>query len=490
MSEPYPLAALVDRLNEARVLCVGDVMLDRFVRGTVDRVSPEAPIPVLRVDPEHSDTMLGGVGNVAHNVTSLGARAVLISAVGQDAVGSELMAAARAVPGLTLEIIPVPGRTTTLKERYAARGQQLLRVDRETTAEIGEAAATAVLAAVERHLGQCGAVVVSDYGKGVLTERVLRCILDHAESAGCPVIIDPYGLDYGRYRGAAVISPNRAELQLASGLPCQREAEIIAAARSVMRRWALPCLLVTRSEDGMSLITTDQATHFSAQAREVYDVSGAGDTVVATFAVARALAAAPPLAAALANTAAGIVVQKLGTAVVYPEDILATLHETHLRLSDAKVKPLAAAARIVDGWRRAGQRIGFTNGTFDLLHPGHLSSIRQARSACDRLVLGLNSDSSVRRYKGPTRPIQGETARALVLASIEQVDLVVIFDDDTPMAVIQALRPDVLVKGADYRLDQVVGAEFVASYGGKVILADLVDGQSTTRTIARMVKKP
>jgi D-beta-D-heptose 7-phosphate kinase/D-beta-D-heptose 1-phosphate adenosyltransferase len=221
----------------------------------------------------------------------------------------------------------------------------------------------------------------------------------------------------------------------------------------------------------------------------VVDVSGAGDTVVATVAAALAVGSDRPAAAALANVAAGVVVQKSGTAVVHPEDIVAALHETEMRASDAKIKPVTTAVRIAEGWRRAGKRVGFTNGTFDLLHPGHLASIRQARAACDRLVIGLNSDASVKRYKGPARPIQGEAARALVLASLEQVDLVVVFDDDTPERLIRALRPDVLVKGAQYRVDQVVGADLVRSWGGRVILAEMVDGESTTETVARMARR-
>ena len=490
MSDSHALAALVDRLADAHVLCVGDVMLDHFVRGTVERISPEAPIPVLRVDETRSDSMLGGVGNVASNVAALGGRAVLVAVVGQDESGHILGRIARGIAGVDSELVVDPVRRTTVKERFVARSQQMLRVDRETVGPVAQEIEEKLLAAVERHVGACQAVILSDYGKGVLSDGVLRRVIDRATALGLPVVIDPFGPDYARYRGAGIVSPNRAELRLASGEACVDSEEIVAAARALIARCGIATMLVTRSEDGMSLIERNGvATHLAAEAREVVDVSGAGDTVVATVAAALAVGADRATAAALANIAAGVVVQKSGTAVTYPEEIVAALHESEIRASDAKIKPLTAAVRVVEGWRRSGKRIGFTNGTFDLLHPGHLASIRQARAACDRLVVGLNSDASVKRYKGPTRPVQGEAARALVLASLEPIDLVVIFDDDTPIKLIQTLRPDVLVKGAQYQVDQVVGADLVQSYGGKVLLAEMVDGQSTTETIARMAKK-
>ena len=321
----------------------------------------------------------------------------------------------------------------------------------------------------------------------MLTPGVTAAVIKAAKAAGKPVIVDPKGTDYRRYRGADIVTPNRRELALASGLPVSDDTEIVAAARALIESCGLGAMVVTRSEDGLTVVTKDgRVRHLSAEAREVFDVSGAGDTVIATL--AGAIGASIPLeeAAHLANLAAGVVVGKVGTAVVRRAELLAAYHHQEWAAGEAKVLPLEGAVDRVERWRCQGRRIGFTNGCFDLLHPGHVSLLQQARAACDRLVVGLNSDESVRRLKGDSRPVQTELARATVLASLASVDLVVIFGEDTPLTLIRALRPDVLVKGADYTVDRVVGAEFVQSYGGRVLLADLSAGHSTTATIARM----
>ncbi len=301
-----------------------------------------------------------------------------------------------------------------------------------------------------------------------------------------PVVVDPKGDDFGRYRGASVITPNRKELIQATGMPADSDAEVEAACRFLLETCSIDAVVATRSERGMSVVTRDGATHLPANAREVFDVSGAGDTVVATLTSALSVGVELTDAARLANLAAGIVVGKVGTAVVRAPELLSALHEQEWRSGEEKVDTLEQAVERAARWRARGKRVGFTNGCFDLLHPGHISLLNQAKAACDVLVVGLNSDASVKRLKGETRPVQTETARATVLASLACVDLVVIFGEDTPEELIRALRPDVLVKGADYTVATVVGAGFVQSYGGKVVLADLVDGQSTTNTIKRM----
>ena len=330
-------------------------------------------------------------------------------------------------------------------------------------------------------------MVLSDYGKGVLVPEICEKIIAIAQRKGVPVIVDPKGIDWARYRGATVVTPNRKELADATQMPVDDDQSIIKAARHVMQSWGIQGVLATRSQDGMTLILGDDpAEHLAAVAREVYDVSGAGDTVVATLAAMMGSGASTLESARVANVAAGIVVGKVGTAVAYTDEITQALHHGDLWTGEAKIAGIEAARDIIDNWHRKGEKVGFTNGCFDLLHPGHVSLLAQAKAACDRLVVGLNSDASVSRLKGPTRPVQSEAARATVLASLVTVDLVVIFGEDTPLEVITALRPDVLVKGADYTVDTVVGADLVQGWGGRVHLAKLVDGHSTTNTVRRI----
>ena len=492
-SNPTDTAArgiALDGFADARILCIGDIMLDRFVQGQVTRISPEAPIPVLRIASE--TLMPGGTGNVAANVAALGATAITVSVVGTDEAGGTLADLMAGQSGLETRLITAADRETTVKIRYVAGGQHLLRADRESGHPLTEAAAARLLAAVREVLPGCDAAVLSDYAKGVLTPAVIADIVTAARDAGVPVIVDPKGRDLSRYAGAAVVTPNRRELAEAVGAATDTDADVAAAAAALARRDGLETIVVTRSEQGMSVIGSDApATHLPARAREVYDVSGAGDTVAAVLALGLAVlrrsdARAVAEAAELANLAAGVVVGKIGTATVAPEELAAAVHQADWSRGEAKVHILSAAQEIVGRWRRTGGRIGFTNGCFDLLHPGHISLLRQARSACDRLVVGLNSDASVRRLKGSDRPIQSEAARAAVLASLADVDMVVIFDEDTPLRLIDGLRPDLLVKGADYTVDTVVGADRVQSWGGRVLLADLQPGHSTTATIARL----
>ncbi|MBL28601.1 MAG: bifunctional heptose 7-phosphate kinase/heptose 1-phosphate adenyltransferase [Rhodospirillaceae bacterium] len=481
------LASSVERLAEGRVLCIGDLMLDRFVSGAVERISPEAPIPVLRVEAE--DVMLGGAGNVVRNLLSLGGSCRFVSVVGEDADGDRLTAMLEGEGRVMPHLLRDPARRSTVKTRFVADGQQLLRTDSEAALPLSDELAARAAERIAGFAEGAGAVVLSDYGKGTLTPAVVGAALAAGEQAGVRVIVDPKGTDFGRYRGAAIVTPNRRELAEATRMPVGSDAEVVAAARHLIESFGFEAVLVTRSQEGMTLVSGgahEASQHLPAVAREVFDVSGAGDTVIATFALG--LAVGMPLrdAAELANAAAGIVVGKVGTATVRPAELIHALHTSEMEATDRKVAPAAAAAEILAGWRRRNARIGFTNGCFDLLHPGHVSLLRQARAACDRLVVGLNSDASVRRLKGDGRPVQSETARAMVLASLAAVDLVVVFAEDTPLRLIELLRPDVLIKGADYTIETVVGADVVQGYGGRVVLADLVPGHSTTETIARM----
>jgi len=478
------LAASVARFPSARILCIGDVMLDHYVYGEVERISPEAPIPVLHVGRE--TRYLGGAGNVVRNLAALGAECCFLSVVGGDDAGREVKRLSGESERVEAHLLVERDRVTTVKTRYIAGTQQMLRADRETASPIGEAAREDLLRLVDQVLADCSVVIVSDYAKGVLADGIAAEVIARARAAGRSVVVDPKGRDYARYRGATVIKPNRRELADATLMPVGDEAEIVAAARRLIERCGVEAVLVSLSQDGMLLVEISGAVRaLPAAAREVFDVSGAGDTVVATLATALAVGVPLVDASRLANLAAGIVVGKVGTAVAYATEITEALAEAE-HGSRSKAVPIESALDRVAAWRRQGLAVGFTNGCFDLLHPGHVSLLAQARAACDRLVVGLNSDDSVRRLKGKGRPVQGETSRAAVLASLATVDLVTVFDEDTPIRLIEALRPDVLVKGADYTVATVVGADIVQSYGGRVLLADLAPGHSTTATIARL----
>ncbi len=481
------LASHLDRFTGVRVLVVGDVMLDRFVYGAVDRLSPEAPVPVLKVDRQQA--MLGGAGNVARNLATLGARVDFVTLTGADAVGDEIRALAEDLPNVTPSIIVDAERPSTLKTRYVAGAQQLLRADVEDVRPLADDRRGDIVDRARAALPGCAVLVLSDYGKGVLADDVLAALIAAATENDVPVLIDPKGRDYARYRGATLITPNRKELADATGLPTDVDDAVVEAARRLISRAGVGAVLATRGAEGMTLVVKrGKPLHAPAEAQEVFDVSGAGDTVIAT--VATALAAGAPLADAvrLANAAAGIVVAKAGTALVHPDDIGAALHRRDLQSGAAKLVGRDQLDARLARWRAQGLAIGFTNGCFDLLHPGHVSLLDQARAACDRLVVGLNSDASVKQLKGEDRPIQSEAARAAVLGSLAAVDLVVLFGEDTPLDLIATIKPDVLVKGADYAIDEVVGGDLVQSHGGKVVLAKLLPGQSTTATIEKLAK--
>lgn len=469
-----------------RLLVFGDVMLDTWIHGHVERISPEAPIPVLRIDRRRD--MLGGAGNVARNIAALGGTAVLIGLIGEDYAGHAVGRLIGETGGAIEDALVVSQATpTTHKTRYLAAGQQMLRVDEEVAVPAEDALAGRLLDGFQAALDRIDAVILSDYAKGCLTDRLLATAIDAARSRGKPVIADPKSRDFGRYRQVTVLTPNRLEAQVATGIDCIDDAATERAGREALAACAAEAVLITRGPDGLSVIPRDgPATHVPSRARAVFDVSGAGDTLAATLALA--LASALPLerAAQVANTAAGVVVGKPGTATLSLRELRDALQEERGDTLFRKVASLPEALERVAEWRAAGLRIGFTNGCFDLVHPGHVRLLARARAECDRLIVGLNTDASIKRLKGPERPIQGEAARATVLASIGAVDLVIGFAEDTPERLIEAIRPDLLVKGADYTPDRVVGGEFVRSYGGKLFLVPIEEGQSTTRTIARI----
>ena len=479
------LHALLEQIEGHRILCVGDVMLDRFIYGQVERISPEAPIPVLRIMRE--STALGGSGNVVRNAVALGGHIDIIGAVGQDRAGYELAEQLAELPNVVSYIITDNNRPTTIKTRFVADGQQLLRADNEVNTTLSPQNEEQTLMRVKSAIDSCEVVVLSDYAKGVLTETVLRAIIDLCHEKKKPVLIDPKGRDFNRYRGAFMLTPNRKELHESTGIDIKTVEDAEKAARQLIETYDLNGVLAKLGGEGVCLVLKDQkAKHFHTTAREVFDVSGAGDTVVATMALALAGGLTPEDSAALANIAGSFVVGKAGTTAVSADELRQELLHGQSTRNQAKVFSLPAAAELADRWRKEGFKVGFTNGVFDLLHPGHLSLIRQARKECDRLIIGMNSDASVKRLKGEERPIQKEDARAAVLASLADIDGVVIFTEDKPLGLIESIRPDILIKGADYTVETVVGADLVQGWGGKIVLAKLVEGESTTSTIAKL----
>ena len=474
------------------LVCVGDVMLDRYVYGDVSRISPEAPAPVLVVRRE--EMAPGGVANVAMNVAGLGARCVMIGVVGDDDAGKQLLAPfTRSGGQIDARFVIDPARPTTQKTRFVSEhhSTHLLRADWEDERPLADREAKEVLENARRAIPNAGALILSDYGKGVLTAPVIGALIAAARAAKKPVVVDPKGNDYSIYRGATVITPNRAELSLAVGREVRTADEVAAAAAELAERAGVDAILVTRSEDGVTLVARGQPPiHIPAHPVRLRDVSGAGDTVVAAVAALLAIGADLETAARTANAAAAVVIAKQGTAAVTLPEIRAVLVPHAAHAHEHKIaRNEAALDECLTEWRRAGLRIGFTNGVFDILHPGHLKVLAEARAACERLIVGLNSDASARRLKGPSRPIQDEVARAQVLAALESVDLVVLFEADTPLELIGRIKPYVLVKGGDYKPDQVVGRDIVEAAGGEVILVEPVPERSTTKIVERTKKQ-
>lgn len=470
------LQALLERVRGLKVACVGDLMLDRYVYGEVTRISPEAPIPVLRT--RRRTAMPGGVGNVARNVAALGGIARLGAVAGTDAAGDELAALIAAEPGVEDAVERREGVTTIVKTRFVAAGQQLLRLDEEAPAIMGEESDAFTGASV---------ILLSDYAKGVVSDLLIGEALAAAEASGVPVIVDPKGRDFARYGPVDLIKPNASELAAATGLPVDSDAEVEAALKALLAMTTAKAIVVTRAGKGMSLMRRGGAVkHFPGRAREVFDVSGAGDTGLAALGLALGAGASLETAVQFAILASGVVVGKAGTAVVTPAELIDAEMSQHAAGAHAKVMPLEELAHVVEGWKRQGLKVGFTNGCFDILHRGHVAYLAQARSWCDRLVVALNTDASVRRLKGEGRPINDLDSRAVVIGGLASVDRVTSFDDPTPLALIERLRPDVLIKGADYTREGVVGGDLVESWGGEVRLATFEDGFSTTRTIEKM----
>ena len=478
----------IRQLANGRVLVIGDAMVDHYVSGRVTRVSEEAPVPIVHVSDERWTA--GGAANVAANIAALGGRAMLVGVTGSDPAAAMLAGILGAMSGaVEAHMVVDTTRPTTTKTRYMGGQHQIVRVDREQGAPVLRATEERLIAIIGDLADDCQAIMISDYAKGALTDRVLAAAMSEGAKAGRPVIVDPKRTDWSAYRGATLITPNRKELQLATHAPCGNDEECAAAAAIAIETTGA-AILLTRSEQGMSLFRQGQPpVNLSAKAREVFDVSGAGDTVAATIALGIASGLTPEQVMHIANIAAGIVVAKRGTATASPAELIAEIEAGQRFLGGTPgAISLDAATALREMWGREGLSVGFTNGCFDILHAGHVALLHDAARACDRLIVALNTDASVAVLKGPSRPLQSEFVRAAVMAAVKGVDAVILFAEQTPLEAIQALLPDVLIKGADYAEDQIVGADIVKAHGGRVVRVGLVEGQSTTKVIEKSRK--
>ena len=473
------------RVKRKVVAVIGDVMIDRYLNGKVDRISPEAPVPILL----HSNdrALAGGAANVAVNLSALGCDVRLVGSVGADMDAEDLTRILLDAGISTAFLVVDRDRPTVSKTRIVSNKQQFIRIDRESKRELSSESEQEIVRTACSAVEDADVVVLSDYAKGVLSVKVLKQIIATAKSLGKMVLVDPKRRTFEAYRGADVIKPNISELAAATGLPCQTDAEVEIAAKALREQFD-GILLVTRAEAGMSLLRPGQAvSHFGTAAVEVADVSGAGDTALAAFAVAIAEGRSIEEAAVWSNFAAGIAVSKFGTAVVNRAELeTAIARAKNIILHPGALVNALAASEIAADWRQRGERIVFTNGCFDLVHTGHIELLSSAAREGDRLIVGLNSDKSVQGLKGPNRPIQNEADRARIIGALRDVDLVVIFDEPTPMALIDCISPDVLVKGADYTEGQVVGGDLVKTRGGRVVLIPLIADRSSTRIVKRM----
>jgi D-beta-D-heptose 7-phosphate kinase / D-beta-D-heptose 1-phosphate adenosyltransferase len=466
-----------------RILVIGDVMLDRSIWGEVDRISPEAPVPVLRS--VRTTTAPGGAANVAMNLVGLGVKAAQAGFWGNDAEMRDLSALLTSA-GVDFSGMMVSGHSTISKTRIVSRNQQLLRLDVESADARPAAEHQGLQERSLQLVRTADAVILSDYAKGALSPQLCRAVIALARERGIPVLVDPKDRDFSKYAGATTICPNLQELGLVTGIDRRNLAELLAAAQQLVSQLAIDYMTVTMSEKGIRVLYPDSAFHSPTRAREVFDVTGAGDTVIATLAASLASGLDTETAVNLANIAAGIVVAKTGTAPISRNELVAEFTISTQMKGPDKILDLQHLLVRLAEWRANGNRIVFTNGCFDILHVGHITLLEQCREFGDKVVIGVNSDASVKKLKGPTRPVVGENERARVLGALGSTDAVIIFDEPTPLELIRSVRPDVLVKGGDYTTATIVGADDVITWGGRVEIVPTVTGASTTNTIRKM----
>lgn len=465
--------------NHPHILVIGDLMIDHYLWGGCERISPEAPVQV--VDIARETTVLGGAGNVINNLVALGAKVSVCGVIGDDENGQELLSMLSSVGASSQGLILQHGRKTSKKSRVIASNQQILRYDRESKDAIDKTSERAIVSYVIDMIDTCDIVILSDYGKGVITDAVASGVIAAAKAGGKKVLVDPKGKDYRKYRGAYLLTPNKKEASEATGIVISDDISLQKALVSLKEMCALECSMITLSEDGIA-IYDNTMRRFPTVAKEVYDVTGAGDTVIASLSFALSGGLSIDDAAPFANHAAAVVVGKIGSATATLSEIEEYESSLHQSSSEMHIKTKEEIYLLSSRLKKEGKRVVFTNGCFDILHVGHVKYLQEAKSYGDVLIVGLNSDSSVRKLKGPSRPVNTEVDRAYILAALEAVDYVVLFSEETPHDLIKNISPDILVKGGDYEGKEVVGAEFA----GELRLVQFVDGKSTTATIARI----
>ncbi|MEN4044730.1 D-glycero-beta-D-manno-heptose-7-phosphate kinase [Sulfurimonas sp. NWX367] len=464
------------------ILVLGDLMIDHYLWGSCERISPEAPVQVVDINKE--TTVLGGAGNVVNNLKALGANVSVSSVMGDDDNGKELVKMLHAINVNTQNLIIEKNRKTSKKSRVIAVSQQILRYDKESKNDILPRSVQKILDSLAKSIDTYDAVILSDYGKGVLTQELSQGIIKLAKKHNVKVLVDPKGKDFSKYRGAYLLTPNKKEAVLATGIDINDEASLKKALLKLKNECDLDVSLITLSEEGIATFE-EEVKIFPTVAKEVFDVTGAGDTVIASIAFALSVGKSLEETAAFANLAAGVVVGKIGSATVTIDEIEDYEASLHKSTSDAHIKNFEEIDAIVQRCKKSGKKIVFTNGCFDILHVGHVKYLQIAKSFGDVLIVGLNSDASVSRLKGPSRPVNPAEDRAYLLAALEAVDFVVPFEADTPYELIKMIEPDVLVKGGDYAGKEVIGTEFA----GELRLVDFVDGKSTTKTIEKIQGK-
>ncbi len=466
-------------------LVIGDVMLDRYLIGDVQRISPEAPVPVVLL--KQQNERAGGAANVAANLALLGIPTAIVGCVGKDHDG-ELLRRMISDTGINTDgMLASAHRPTVTKTRILGGHQQMMRLDQEDASDLSEEEAASLQVLIDAQLAKSPAIVIlSDYAKGLLGKKICQTVITHCRQYSIPVLVDPKGKDYSKYAGATALTPNKKETAEAVGVSQSANQQLLAGATELRKKLGLDYLAVTRGEEGISLIASMDVLDIPATAKQVFDVSGAGDTVIATLAAGLVHKMSFADALRLANIAAGVVVGKVGTVPITLEDLTHALISEDSAAQTDKLCNLETLKIKVQAWKAKGQKIVFTNGCFDLLHAGHVTYLEAARKTGDRLVLGLNTDRSVSALKGPTRPVIHEQDRARVLAALEAVDAVVLFDEDTPLNLINSIRPDIIVKGSDYTEDGVVGGKEVKSWGGEIKLIDIVPGRSTSKIIEKL----
>lgn len=471
------------------ILCIGDIMLDRFIYGEVQRISPEAPVPILHLNRQKE--MLGGMGNVANNILSLNGKAILVGLVGKDEYASKIKNIMHSKQIPEDSIVSSSYRPTIGKSRFIAANQQIIRADEESLIPLHSEEITLLLENIKKNIPLAQAIILSDYGKGVCHPEIIQYVIQAAKQYHLPVFVDPKSKDFSLYKYATCVTPNIAEASQAVQMSLKTDADFEKAGQELLNITQGQAILITRSEKGMTLVEKNKTTqHIPSRAREVFDVSGAGDTVIAALTLGVASGLSIEKSMHIANAAAGVVIGKAGTSTATVAEVQNELKAQSLKEAFPVITPelisLNDLILQLNQWKKQGLIIGFTNGCFDILHTGHLSLLQSARTHCDRLIVALNSDASIQRLKGSQRPVNSLNERAKLIAAIRYVDAVIAFDEDTPLNLIQQIKPHILIKGADYYGKEVVGQDIVEHYNGKVILAELQKGFSTTALIDKI----